>query len=371
MQRFAEALLLIDCRWQGRAARRASAPERNRRLRNCSAWTRAPVLSAMVPSSASPRGSFGIGEDAGSLAPRPRRIGPPSGRARPARDADRLSRQTATDHRLKRFRRSRAPVAVPGPQSRPAGGACRAMSPEVAMSIPVRFSRAVPLWLGSAPTVTRSRQLAGMGEMPQASSSSAKKFSASGAFELARLRTQILIADRIDRAGAQPGNHVELVHIRELRLLVAHSEDHQGEQVVDAEPATLDKIDISVGTRPTGRNGPARGPSHRDPGTAGSFGRPPARSPMHRRRTDGRSSSGSVAGRRPRDAAEGCGHWMNWARYCCSIGTNMRRMFWSRWLPLLGMLLRNKGERSGDGANRAVSASSVSGLRLIVAMALG
>src|SRR6476619_5035542 len=44
------------------------------------------------------------------------------------------------------------------------------------------------------------------------------------------------------------------------------------------------------------------------------------------------------------------------------------RILCSKWLPLLGMLLRNSGWASGSGANRAVSASSVSGFTLIVAM---
>src|SRR6185369_1694788 len=57
---------------------------------------------------------------------------------------------------------------------------------------------------------------------------------------------------------------------------------------------------------------------------------------------------------------------MSCSRYCCSIGTNIRRMLRSRWLPLFGMLLRNKGCRSGAGAKRTVSTSSVSGLTLMI-----
>jgi hypothetical protein len=40
-------------------------------------------------------------------------------------------------------------------------------------------------------------------------------------------------------------------------------------------------------------------------------------------------------------------------------------MLRSKWLPLLGMLLRNNGARSGSGANRNVSESSVSGFSLM------
>ena len=83
-----------------------------------------------------------------------------------------------------------------------------------------------------------------MGEIPHAPSKCFEIGLRGRVADVTGMGDEILVTHRVN-VGAQPGDDVELVHVVQGRGFGADPEDHQRQEVVDAEPALLQLLDIA------------------------------------------------------------------------------------------------------------------------------